>query len=187
MHNYWLSAGNIFGKKVETGNKPSKDQYYACKGCPQKTVKFYVPVWQETNYVLQWLQISWRQFEWISRFQLYSWVSGWLSRKGLELYKYADGGPRSWVPARGTLCSAPHWHERKFFAARVCRIALNHLPRLLRTHFKSFRKKTLKSLKIPKIVATTFAAAKPPAQRPFGPIIIAQYFTSTYKILLILF
>ena len=51
--------------------------------------------------------------------------------------------------------SAPHRHEPIFSAARVFSIVLNHLPRLLRTHFKSFRKlqkfqqqKTLKNLKM---------------------------------------
>ena len=45
--------------------------------------------------------------------------------------------------------------ERKFSGARVYRIALNHLPRLLTTHFQSFRKfqkfqkKSLKNLKRP--------------------------------------
>ena len=34
---------------------------------------------------------------------------------------------------------------------------------------KKIRKE--KRRKIPKIVATTFAAAKPPAQRPLGPIL----------------
>ena len=28
----------------------------------------------------------------------------------------ADGGPRSWVYAHLTLCSAPHWHQQKFFS-----------------------------------------------------------------------
>ena len=57
-----------------------------------------------------------------------------------EISAHADGGPLSCVCSRDT--PAP---------ARVCRIALNHLPQLLRTHFKSFRKfqkfqkKTLKS------------------------------------------
>ena len=51
--------------------------------------------------------------------------------------------------------SAPHRHEGKFSGARVCRMALNHLPRLLRTHFKSsrkfqtFQKKIILNLKNP--------------------------------------
>ena len=53
---------------------------------------------------------------------------------------HADEGPRSWVCACQTLCSAPHRRERKFSAARVCRIAFIHLPQLLRTHIQSFRK-----------------------------------------------
>ena len=33
----------------------------------------------------------------------------------------ADGGSRSWVCARWTLCSAPREHQRTFFAALVCK------------------------------------------------------------------
>ena len=36
---------------------------------------------------------------------------------------HADGSPRSRVCARETLRSAPHRRERKFFGARVCRVA----------------------------------------------------------------
>ena len=54
-----------------------------------------------------------------------------------KISAHADVGPRSRACARETLCSAPHQHEPKKFDAQVCRIALNHLPQLLRTHFKS--------------------------------------------------
>ena len=37
---------------------------------------------------------------------------------------------------------------------------------------KRKKRKEKKRRKIPKIVATMFAAAKPPAQRPLGPIIV---------------
>ena len=40
----------------------------------------------------------------------------------------ADGGPRSRVRARGTLCSAPHRHQRKFFGTRVCRVDFTKFP-----------------------------------------------------------
>ena len=68
---------------------------------------------------------------------------------------YADGGPHSRVCSRDTPAQPPHQHERKFSGACLCRIALNHLPQLLRTHFKSFRKfpkfqkKNLQNLKTP--------------------------------------
>ena len=41
---------------------------------------------------------------------------------------HADGGPRSRVCARYTLCSAPHRHERKFFTKGVCTVILKHHP-----------------------------------------------------------
>ena len=47
---------------------------------------------------------------------------------------HADGGPRSRVCTRETLCSGPHQCERTFFAARVCRVAFKHLPQPLRSH-----------------------------------------------------
>ena len=48
------------------------------------------------------------------------------------------GGPRSRVCARETLRSAPHQRERKFSAARVCRVTSKHLPKPLRSHIPSF-------------------------------------------------
>ena len=46
-----------------------------------------------------------------------------------EISTYADGGPRSRVCARETLCSAPHRRTRKFSGARVCRVTLKNLPK----------------------------------------------------------
>jgi hypothetical protein len=40
---------------------------------------------------------------------------------------HADGGPRSRVCSRETLCSAPHRHERKFSGAYVGRVTFKHL------------------------------------------------------------
>ena len=67
---------------------------------------------------------------------------------------HTDGGPRSRVCTRETLCSAPHWHERKFSVTRVCRITFKHLPELRRAHIQRFRNlkisnKHLKTQKTP--------------------------------------
>jgi hypothetical protein len=48
----------------------------------------------------------------------------------------ADGGPHSRVCTRETLRSGPHWRERKFSGAQVCRVTLKHWKTL----------KTLKTL-----------------------------------------
>ena len=51
---------------------------------------------------------------------------------------HADGGPRSRVCTRETLCSGPHQREQNFPPARVYRVAFKHLPQPLRrggSHF----------------------------------------------------
>ena len=45
-----------------------------------------------------------------------------------KISAHADGGPRSRVCARETLCSAPHRRDRKFSGTRVCRVAFKHFP-----------------------------------------------------------
>ena len=42
------------------------------------------------------------------------------------------------ICARLNVRSAPHQHERKFSAARVCRVTFKHLPQPLRSHTRSF-------------------------------------------------
>jgi hypothetical protein len=59
---------------------------------------------------------------------------------------HADGGPRSRVCARETLCSTPHRRERKFSGAPICRVTFKHLPQLLRTRIQRVR--TLRQLLI---------------------------------------
>ena len=50
----------------------------------------------------------------------------------------ADRGSCSQVRACLTLRSAPHWHQRKFFGAHVCRVTLKHVLQPLRSHIRSF-------------------------------------------------
>ena len=65
---------------------------------------------------------------------------------------HANGGPRSRVCARETLCSAPHRREWKFSAARVCSVTFKHIPKSLRNHIQSFRN-LRQLLKIPPLSA----------------------------------
>jgi hypothetical protein len=48
----------------------------------------------------------------------------------IKISAHADGGPRSRVCARETLCSAPHRREWKFSAARVCRVTFVKFPNI---------------------------------------------------------
>ena len=41
-------------------------------------------------------------------------------------------------PARLTVRSYPHQHERKFSGAHVCIVTFKHLPQLLKSHIRSF-------------------------------------------------
>ena len=43
-----------------------------------------------------------------------------LNHNTQKISAHADGGPRSRVCARETLCSAPHQHERKFPGTLFC-------------------------------------------------------------------
>jgi hypothetical protein len=78
--------------------------------------------------------------------------------RGEKISAHADGGPRSQVFARETLRSAPHRRERKFSAARVCRITFKHLPQPLRSHIQTFGtigqllKFSKKNLKMPPLL-----------------------------------
>ena len=51
---------------------------------------------------------------------------------------HANGSPRSRVCAHKTFRSAPHWSERKYSGARVCRVTFKHLPQPIRSHIWSF-------------------------------------------------
>ena len=57
-----------------------------------------------------------------------------------KFFAHGDGGPRSWVYARETLCSAPYRHERKFSGTHDGKVTFKHLPQTPQKSYPKFQK-----------------------------------------------